>query len=238
LTTVGFNLRALRAVFNYALNKGIITDRSTYPFHITKYTIPAGRNIKKALSAEEIRLIRATTNFSSTTAHWARDMWLLSYFCNGLNMSDLFRIKKDQYEDEYITLFRKKTSTTAANALPVIIYVLPEAAAIIKQWSTESDTYLITGLTDNMTEVEKVKAVDQFIHLINKYMKRLAAQLNIKKKCTCYVARHSYAQALKNAGASIEVISEALGHTSIHTTRHYLNSFKKEVIKKANESLL
>lgn len=40
-----------------------------------------------------------------------------------------------------------------------------------------------------------------------------------------YTARHSFAMYLQNKGIAIEYISEALGHQSIKTTRHYLDKF-------------
>ena len=89
-----------------------------------------------------------------------------------------------------------------------------------------------------MSEEQKFKTIHQKIKMINDYMKRIASRIGIDKPCTCYYARHSFAQALKNSGAPIELISESLGHSSITTTRHYLNSFKREMVKKAADSLL
>ena len=48
---------------------------------------------------------------------------------------------------------------------------------------------------------------------------------------------HSYAMRLKNSGISEDVISQALGHKSLQTTKIYLDSFGNEVIDKANEVL-
>ena len=56
LTTVGIYLRSLRVLINLAISKGIF-DRNQYPFGKHRYVIPAGRNIKKALTAAELEKI-------------------------------------------------------------------------------------------------------------------------------------------------------------------------------------
>ncbi|MFM6343963.1 MAG: tyrosine-type recombinase/integrase, partial [Dolichospermum sp.] len=72
--------------------------------------------------------------------------------------------------------------------------------------------------------------------MINKYMDVIAKKLGIDKKITTYTARHTFSTILKRSGVNIQSISEALGHTSINTTRAYLDSFddesKKEMAKK------
>lgn len=72
---------------------------------------------------------------------------------------------------------------------------------------------------------------------MNKHTKRIAAKLGIDTKLTTYVARHSFATVLKRSGASIEFISESLGHKNIKTTANYLASFEDDT-KRANAALL
>lgn len=53
-----------------------------------------------------------------------------------------------------------------------------------------------------------------------------------------YVARHSWASLAKDMGVPIGVISEALGHTSVKTTKIYLKAIDLAVIDRANHMLL
>ena len=46
-----------------------------------------------------------------------------------------------------------------------------------------------------------------------------------QRNITIYSARHSFAMTLKNKDKSIEIISQALGHQSVETTKHYLAKF-------------
>jgi integrase/recombinase XerD len=49
-------LRALRAIIKVAIKQGLMSF-DDYPFGKRKYIIPSGRNIKKALTIEEIAKI-------------------------------------------------------------------------------------------------------------------------------------------------------------------------------------
>ncbi|MEO6549718.1 MAG: phage integrase SAM-like domain-containing protein [Ferruginibacter sp.] len=48
-TTVGIYLRPLRALFNAAIEDGIIKKEKCYPFGRRKYQIPTSKNVKKSL---------------------------------------------------------------------------------------------------------------------------------------------------------------------------------------------
>ena len=52
-----------------------------------------------------------------------------------------------------------------------------------------------------------------------------------------YTARHTYADSLKKAGVSVEVISQALGHADLRTTDNYLKSFGDSVLDEADRLL-
>src|SRR5665647_1158066 len=54
ITTVGMYLRPLRALFNEAIEDGIIKREKCYPFGRRKYQIPTSKNTKKALDIKDI----------------------------------------------------------------------------------------------------------------------------------------------------------------------------------------
>jgi integrase/recombinase XerD len=68
-------------------------------------------------------------------------------------------------------------------------------------------------------------------------MKVISSKLGIEKNVTTYTARHSFSTVLKRSGASIEYISEALGHSDTKTTENYLDSFENNVKKEYSKSL-
>jgi site-specific recombinase XerD len=68
-------------------------------------------------------------------------------------------------------------------------------------------------------------------------MKQIAKDLELDKVVTTYFARHSFATILKNAGVSMEFISEALGHSDMKTTKSYLAGFEVEQIHTTTDAL-
>ena len=62
----------------------------------------------------------------------------------------------------------------------------------------------------------------------NRSLKELAKVLNLpdsQRNLTIYSARHSFAMAMQNQNKPVEIISQALGHQSVETTKHYLEKF-------------
>ena len=73
---------------------------------------------------------------------------------------------------------------------------------------------------------------------VNACLKTLGDELELDKKLTTYVARHSYATTLKRAGVSTSLICDALGHSSERVTQIYLDSFENTQLKAAMKNLL
>ena len=88
-----------------------------------------------------------------------------------------------------------------------------------------------------MTAERERQVIQQLTKTINKFMKRIAKNLEINKEVTTYFARHSFATVLRNSGASMEFISEALGHSDMKTTKSYLAGFEQETIHKTTDAL-
>jgi len=86
-------------------------------------------------------------------------------------------------------------------------------------------------------DVEKINTrVHTGSSFINKTLGRVSIKLCFDKNVTLGMARHTFANALKQEGASVSFIQESLGHGSASITEHYMNSFEdtisKEHIKK------
>jgi integrase/recombinase XerD len=240
ISTIGIYLRHLRAIYNQAIERGII-DQKHYPFGKNRYQIKAPRNIKKALSIEQIGKIINYEVVEGSTQHFARDIWLFSYLCNGMNIKDIINLKFKNLLGDTIQYDRSKTSNTIQNPKPIVITLLPKTKEIIERWAVEKkneDDYIFPILRKDISELQKQKDKDQFVKTVNKYMKRIGEDIGYDKSLTTYAARHSFATVLKRSGAPTEFISESLGHKSLQTTEAYLDSFEDSSRKKFMESLI
>jgi integrase/recombinase XerD len=231
ITTVGMYLRALRAVYN---QQNI--DRSLYPFE--KYEIPTGKNIKKALTLNEISLIY---NYKATgTEAMARDYWMFLYLCNGMNVKDFCSLKWENISGDILTYQREKTKRTRRDSKKIVVSLKPETWKIINKYGKRSivpDSYIFPHYENGMTPERKQEVSQQLIKTINKYMKRIARNVGINKEVTTYYARHSFATILKQSGADISMISDLLGHSNLSVTENYLDGFENDQIKRQTDVL-
>ena len=236
ITTVGIYLRSLRTIYN---QQNI--DLSLYPFgeNKGKYSIPTGRNIKKALTIEEVAKIFNHQLPAGTTIEMARDYWMFLYLSNGMNVKDFCLLKWSDIQGEMLTYIREKTKRKN-EASHIKVSLKPETLHIIKKWGQPSiakDAYIFSHIKAGMTSEQQYKNIKQLTKTINKYMKQIAKKLSIDKAITTYYARHSFATVLKRSGATTDMISELLGHSSVLVTKNYLDSFEDDKIKEQTNVL-
>lgn len=242
LTTIGIYLRPLRAIINMAISEGVVGPDFLNPFGSKgkkKYKIPEGRNIKKALDSDSIKKILEYLPLSGSWEEKAHDYWVFIYLANGMNMKDLAYLTVENIDGEFIRFRREKTKKTSTSTLPITIYIQDRMREIIKRQGNidfESGGYIFLIINDTDTPEKKRAKIQQMTKVVNKHMRRISQILGIDKPCTTYTARHTFSTVLKRSGVGIQSISEALGHSSISTTKAYLDSFdddsKREMAKK------
>ncbi|OLY90606.1 Site-specific recombinase XerD [Cnuella takakiae] len=235
-TTIGIYLRPLRAVFNEVIDQGLLSKDTAYPFGRKKYQIPTAKGVKKALDLEDVeRIYYYECSMENSSERMARDFWLFSYFGNGMNPKDIALLRWSNLHGDYITFERAKTELSLrADPKPITVYVNEDMKAILERWGNQDrspDNYVFPILQQGLSDLRIYDRVQNFVGLVNYWMKEILQNLGIDKKATTYVARHTFSTVLKRSGASTEFIQEALGHTSMKTTESYLDSFEKEVKK-------
>ena len=240
LTTVGIYARNIRAILNKAKAAGLMKP-DNYPFGKGKFEIPAGSNVKKALSLAEVGKIYNYIAPADSPEGRARDLWIFSYLCNGINVKDIARMKYKNIDRDSIVFVRAKTERKQRqNQKSIVVPLTPEIKRIIKRSGnklTNMDQYVFPILRDGLTPEKERALIQQATKTINKYIKRIVSALKIKKEVTTYTARHSFATVLKRSGASTEFISESLGHSNLTTTENYLASFEMETKRKLAKNL-
>lgn len=238
-TTVGIKLRALRAVFNEAIESEII-NRRYYPFGRRRYLVPTSRNVKKALDISVIAKIYYYNPVEEEDRK-AKDYWLFCYLANGMNPKDVAHLKFKNLQGEYLHFERAKTiNTTRGNSKLITAYVTDDMRKIIERRANKDQSpnnYIFPVLEPGGTALVQHYAIKPFIKFINDGMARIAEALGIDRKVTTIVTRHTFSTLLKRSGASTEFIQEALGHMDKKTTENYLDSFENEVKKEYSEVL-
>jgi site-specific recombinase XerD len=89
-------------------------------------------------------------------------------------------------------------------------------------------------MTYSHLENRKSKVLKRY----NKRLKEISALCKIDKPVSSYVARHSYANCLKQKGVATDIISESMGHQNVAITQAYLKELDNSLIDEAVEILL
>ncbi len=227
ISTIGINMRNIRAIMNTAKREGIIKE-TEYPFGVGRYEIKSAEGIKKSLTAEQIRKFK---KFHSTNHELMmfRDLWLFIYYCNGINIADLVNLKFSNITDGEILFVREKTKRTTKSVKHIRAIVTEDMQRIIDRWGNPPlpDNYIFNLVkhTDNpQLAMDRKK---WFNKNFNQHLKMIGTAIGVDN-LTSYTARHSFATILKRNNVNIAFISESLGHTSLNTTQVYLDSFEKE----------
>ncbi|WP_347067482.1 site-specific integrase [Flavobacterium sp. WV_118_3] len=194
--TASKSLRVLRTFVNISMRFGYI---KTNPFQYISIKKVDGK--RDFLSIEELN--KLTDYYSKDNFAKLIEKDILGYFLfacyTGLRYSDLKTFSTDLIVDNSIRLRMHKTgclvniplSKKAKMFLPNITF---EGSSVFRVYCNK---------------------------VTNKELKKIGADLGLKKKLTCHVARHTFATASISLGIPIEVVSKLLGHTSIRTTQVY-----------------
>ena len=236
--TMGVRFRALRAIYNLAIQQRIV-KKEYYPFDEFKVSKLRENTNKRAIPKDAIQKIvnfdvGKIPKFHTPLIALSKDVFLFSYLGCGINFIDIAHLKHSNIKDSRIVYNRHKTGK-------VINFPLqPHAIELIKKYNSPNSEYLFPILNEkvHITELQQHYRIQKIIKKVNKWLKIIAGKAGIETDLTTYVARHSYATVLKRSGVNIALISETLGHSDLKTTQIYLDSFENSQIDEALENLL
>lgn len=242
ISTVGSYTRALRAVFNRAIDEGYI-NKSLYPFGNgkSKYQIPAGRKVKRGLNREQVKQLYEIDLSQNDKAAKARDFWMLSYVCNGMQFKDLAYLQyKNIYGDFFHFVRHKTKNTTKSNQTPIIVPITDHVRFMIDKYGNKEqpDAYIFPILEPGMTAREQTRNISNFTRFVSQNLKNTAERLGISGNLANMVARHTFATSIIRSGKPIEYAQKAMGHQSKTTTDAYFAGFEDYEIMKVNTELL
>lgn len=214
INTRSIELRNLRTIINHAIDDEITTN---YPFR--KFKIKSKmESDTEPLSIEQIRKIRDFKT-DSTSIQIARDMFMISFYLIGINISDLYALKHPK--KGRIIYIRNKTKKKYS------ILVTPELQELIDKYGDKTrlfNFYL------------KYKDTRNFTIAANKHLKKIGEEIGEPKLIT-YHARHTWATLAAGLDIPKETISQGMGH-SIKTVTDIYIKFDMRKIDEANRKVI
>lgn len=221
------HLRNIRAVFNNAIDNEITT---AYPFR--RFKIRPEETRKRSLTVEELR--RFISMEVEEYQQFYKDMFLLSFYLIGINAADLARLTEIT-SDGRIEYERAKTHHKYS------IKVEPEALEIINKYCGKK---ALLCIADRWSDHRN------FLHQFNKALKNMGEVERVGRggkkirtpafpELSSYWCRHTWATiAYNECGISEDIIGQALGHASSHTTTSIYINRNAKLVDEANRRVL
>jgi site-specific recombinase XerD len=199
-TTINIRMSHLKAFINSAIADGVAKCESNI---FSKYKMPE-KNIRDiCISREELQKLKDKTfnGIAQKRLTIARDLFMLSFYCGGINLTDLLDA---QLEGDYLTFVRKKTKTKTIGEKTISITIQPEARVIINKYVNSS------GKIELGYNYSKYDYLRSFItHSLN----RIGKELGFEKQLTFYSARKTFCQFGFELGIPLYILEYAIGQT-------------------------
>lgn len=230
-------LRSLRAVCNYAVHTNAV---QSYAFR--NFSIRQEPTRKRSVSVE---LFRKFLDYPTSERNaMFRDYFLLMFYLIGINSKDLLLGLEKQIINGRFEYIREKTHKKYS------IKIEPEAEELLKRYKGRN--YLLEAM-------DHCKHYKSFAHEMNDHLKMIGEEVvemipdtedlfgtpHLQKTIkpiipgiSTYFARHCWATFAYEAGVPLDVISQALGHSSGNRTTLIYVKFNQQAVDNANRTVI
>jgi integrase/recombinase XerD len=206
-STINTNLSVLKEFFDFLREQG---QMQLQPVIRRRHRLFAPSTLPKPVA--ELDLIEFFKVIDSVRD---RLIFLLMLRC-GLRVSEVCHLTWSDIDFEAGTI----RINNSKGQVDRIAYIAPDLEKSLKLWQAR------TSLTEHLFPSRKVRSAPltrgDLGWLMNKYL-RLA---NIKIHYSPHCLRHSFATQLLNAGVSLEILKELMGHRSIQITLRYTKLYE------------
>lgn len=241
--TISIRLREIRRIFNLAIGENVIKPE-LYPFSSGKedgkVRLPKVELSKtdQYLTEESLKAI-AKTVMDDPILERTRHLFLFSFYCRGINWKDMALLTKSCFrlamvidettkKSKEVTMLQYRRSKTKGAFDILVTTNIRRELDWFKENTVLYGDYVLPIISLEVRPEELDEYLKQRRKRFNRSLRALAKKLNLpesQQDITIYTARHSFAMTLQTAEKPIEIISQALGHQSVETTKHYLAKF-------------
>ena len=227
LNTSSCYLRTLKTLYLKAVDMGSTEDKGIFSRVFTGFATTA----KRAITIEAIKKIRNLKLKDGSALAFARDMFMLSFYLQGISFVDMAYLKKT-IRNGVLQYSRKKTGQA------ITISWEREMQEIVDAYSNlAKDTPYLLPIIRKQDGTER-RQYEKTEHNVNRNLKKIGVMAGLHIPLTTYVSRHSWASIMRDMGNDISVISRGLGHEDIKTTQIYLSAIDNSTVMKANKRLI
>ena len=173
-------LRTLRTLYRKAVDLGMTTDKDIFRHVFTGFA----KTTKRAVPLDAIHAIRQLDLPEGSFLAFARDLFVLSVFLQGISVADMAYLKKSDIKNGLLQYIRKKTGQSLSVGWE------PAMQAIVDTYAhlTVGSPYLLPIITRQ--DGTERRQYERMGHKVNCYLKKIGKMVGLQIPLTTYVARH------------------------------------------------
>ena len=221
-------LRTFKTLYLKAVELELTEDKDIFRHVFTGFATTT----KRAISIDAIKAIRKLNLKDGSPLAFARDMFMLSLYLQGMAFVDIAYLKKSDIRNGQLQYSRKKTGQALTISWEKPMQEIVDAYSHL----TKDTPYLLPIITKQ--DGTERKQYEKAEHNVNRNLKKIGEMAGLHIPLTTYVARHSWASIMRDMGNDITVVGKGLGHSDIKTTQIYLSTIDNSTVMRANKRFL
>ena len=181
---------------------------------LERLRVPKEKRLPDVLTVDEVRrLIAAVRTLHNQTYLW-------TVYSLGLRLQEGLNLQVGDVDGArmLVHVHRGKGAKDRYVPLPA-----PTLAMLRQYWATHRHPKLLFPATGRDHKQAATAAEPMAKDSVQGAMRRVVQQLGFQKRVSVHTLRHSYATHLLEAGVSLRLIQQYLGHSSLQTTMVYLH---------------
>jgi len=210
-STVATRLRVLQGFFAFLHDQGAIAQS---PIRFPRHHILVPQGLPRPMAEDEV-----VAFFRVIDAVRDRTMFLLMLRC-GLRVSEVSRLSWSALDFAQGTV----RIDHSKGQVDRVVYLAPDVAKALRQWQRLQGTVPLYVFP---SRVSRKGGLPLSARQIQNCMTRYLRLAGITKPYSPHALRHTFATQLLNAGASLEVVKELMGHRSLDITLRYTQLYDR-----------
>ncbi len=233
--TVMNHMVVIRTIYNLAI-KEKIASLHDYPFGKHGFRIKYPESIKIGLNEDEVHQLEYADLSHLSELDHVRNVWLFSFYLAGMRISDVLRLKWNDFSDHRLNYKMGKNKKVVSLKLP------DKAAAILEKYKAEeslNNGFVFPDMrnADYEDEENMYRNIVRVTGKFDKLLKELAKEIKITKPLTNHISRHTFGN-ITGDKISPQMLQKLYRHSHISTTMGYQANFIHKDVDDALEAVL
>ena len=242
-------ISVLKRVLNCAIDDNKVSADAMKGFR--GYKMPSVPNDVFTLTIEQLREMLRYPLHEGSRLKMTRDLFIFSFCCRGMNLEDMFFLKRKDVRLPYIDYVRKKTQHISQQKITIslegyedkVFELIKPYTAKYNQWHEKCDDDYYFALPFHYFQWQGNRGYDNFAGYVQKDMRALRKIFNLPPEFRFYTARHTFSTILSDDSGKETYVDASLGHSPKSISgKHYigidydkLNKYHQEILSRLFE---